>query len=487
MIEFKESKLKLKALPAAFITAVALMAAGSPAHAAPDDNQEPSTSARLTEMKGQIQSINEELSGQRATLGALKTEIYAQREETDDYRRSLLSEMKALRRQNQSLVDSIYDNRVLASKNEMTEVKPLRNYDLQTPDGKMYFGEDEYVYVKEADATFDARIDTGAAVSSISAQDITEFERNGKRWYRFTVEANDHKIQVEAPYVRTSTIRQVSKHTTTERIVVALNVKVGDYSTTSEFTLSDRTRLQYPLLIGRTLMQDIAVVDVARDHIQGRNKDTFLILSREDYEKAMKAGKDPNAAYKQKQEAAAAVGQIARPSGEYGSNLGSNSENALPAVRNKSVSDDKDKAASGPVKATPKSAAGQITEPVKDEKAAKDEKSTKPAKDEKADKPAKNEKSTKPAKDEKADKPAKDEKAAKDEKSTKPAKDEKAAKDEKSAKADKAATSEKADKSKADDKDGKDKAEKSEKTDKSEKSATADSKDDKAESDKEAK
>ena len=487
MIEFKESKLKLKALPAAFITAVALMAAGSPAHAAPDDNQEPSTSARLTEMKGQIQSINEELSGQRATLGALKTEIYAQREETDDYRRSLLSEMKALRRQNQSLVDSIYDNRVLASKNEMTEVKPLRNYDLQTPDGKMYFGEDEYVYVKEADATFDARIDTGAAVSSISAQDITEFERNGKRWYRFTVEANDHKIQVEAPYVRTSTIRQVSKHTTTERIVVALNVKVGDYSTTSEFTLSDRTRLQYPLLIGRTLMQDIAVVDVARDHIQGRNKDTFLILSREDYEKAMKAGKDPNAAYKQKQEAAAAVGQIARPSGEYGSNLGSNSENALPAVRNKSVSDDKDKAASGPVKATPKSAAGQITEPVKDEKAdkaAKDEKAAKPAKNEKS---AKDEKAAKPAKD---DKSAKDEKAAKDEKSTKPAKDEKAdkpAKDEKSAKDDKAATSEKADKSKADDKDGKDKAEKSEKTDKSEKSATADSKDDKAESDKEAK
>ena len=469
MIEFKESKLKLKALPAAFITAVALMAAGSPAHAAPDDNQEPSTSARLTEMKGQIQSINEELSGQRATLGALKTEIYAQREETDDYRRSLLSEMKALRRQNQSLVDSIYDNRVLASKNEMTEVKPLRNYDLQTPDGKMYFGEDEYVYVKEADATFDARIDTGAAVSSISAQDITEFERNGKRWYRFTVEANDHKIQVEAPYVRTSTIRQVSKHTTTERIVVALNVKVGDYSTTSEFTLSDRTRLQYPLLIGRTLMQDIAVVDVARDHIQGRNKDTFLILSREDYEKAMKAGKDPNAAYKQKQEAAAAVGQIARPSGEYGSNLGSNSENALPAVRNKSVSDEKDKAASGPVKATPKSAAGQITEPVKDDKAAK---------------PAKNEKS---AKDEKAAKPAQDDKSAKDEKAAKPAKDEKAAKDEKSGKDDKAATSEKADKSKADNKDGKDKAEKSEKTDKSEKSATADSKDDKAESDKEAK
>ena len=69
----------------------------------------------------------------------------------------------------------------------------------------------------EADVTFDARIDTGAAVSSISAKDITEFERNGKRWYRFTIEANEKEIVVEAPYVRTSTIRQVSKHTTTDR------------------------------------------------------------------------------------------------------------------------------------------------------------------------------------------------------------------------------------------------------------------------------
>lgn len=334
-----ECKLKTKALPIAFMSALTLCISSNVAYGASDEEQEQPNTGRLIEMKGQIQSINEELSDQRATLRSLKTEIIAQREETDDFRRSLLSEMKALRRQNQSLVDSIYDNRLLASKNNSEEVKPLRNYDLQTPDGKLYFGEDEYVYVKEADATFDARIDTGAAVSSISATNITEFERNGKRWYRFTVEANDHNIEVEAPYVRTSTIRQVSKHTTTERIVVALNIKVGDYSTTSEFTLSDRTRLQYPLLIGRTLMQDIAVVDVARDHIQGRNKDTFLILSREDYQNAIKKGKDPNEEYLRKKEAADAVGQIAKPSDDYGANLGSNSENALPAVRNKNFED----------------------------------------------------------------------------------------------------------------------------------------------------
>lgn len=299
------------------------------------------TNEHLLQMQGQIQSINEELSSQRATLGRLSAELVAQRKENDEFRRNLLNELKALRRQNQSLLDNLYDNNLLLGANDRTEVKPLRNYDLQTPDGKIYLGEDEYIYIKEADATFDSRIDTGAAVSSISARNITEFERNGKRWYRFTIEANDHNIEVEAPFVRTSIIRQSSSQKSIERVVVALNIKVGDYSAQTEFTLTDRSHMQYPVLIGRTMIQDIAVVDVSRDHIQGRNKDTFLVLNGDDYEKAMKEGNDPNAEYKAKRESMA--GQVAFPSQEYGDNLGPNSENALPAVRNQRQDEANDK------------------------------------------------------------------------------------------------------------------------------------------------
>ena len=339
----------------------ALFISGS-AFAAPDDREvndainaaknaqvtSQNNNERLIALTGQIQSINEELSGQRANLGRLQAELVGQREDNDAFRRSLLNELKALRRQNQSLLDSLYEQRMILTPDEATEIKPLRNYDLQTPDGKMYLGEDEYIYIKEADATFDARIDTGAAVSSISAKNITEFERNGKRWYRFTIEANDQKFEVEAPYVRTSHIRQSSKSTITERVVVSLNLKIGSFSTKSEFTLTDRTHMQYPLLIGRTLIQDIAVVDVARDHIQGRNEDTFLILNQDDYAAAMKAGKDPNAAFKQKH--ASMAGQIARPSSSYGANLGTNSENALPVVRTQlnAAPDHKDGSAPNP-------------------------------------------------------------------------------------------------------------------------------------------
>ena len=308
------------------------------AQAAPGDLGDPATtpavaavSTRLNTLTGQIQSINEELTSQRANLSRLQVEIIAQRDETDSFRRELLKELKALRRQNQALLDS-YEDGFLTNRKDMDEVKPLRNYDLQTPDGKLFLGESEFIYVKEADASIDARIDTGAAVSSIAAEDITEFERAGKRWYRFTINANNESITVEAPFVRSSIVRQSSSPESVQRIVVKLNIKIGDYSTASEFTLADRSKMQYPLLIGRSLIQDTAVVDVARDHIQKYNPDTFLILNRDAYQSAQAAGQDPNAAYKAKR--ASAAGQVATPEADYGFNLGSKSDNALPEVRN---------------------------------------------------------------------------------------------------------------------------------------------------------
>lgn len=288
---------------------------------------------KLIELKGTISSINEELSDQRAQIG----EIKAQNNYQEKVNKEILNEIKALRRQNQSVIDSLYAPNKNADDKNM-EVKPLKNYDIITPDGKMLFGEDEYIYIKEANTVYDARIDTGAATSSISAQDITEFERKGKKWIRFKVVANDREVTIEAPFVRYSDIRQAAQADTIKRYVVTLTIKVGDYSTSTEFTLHDRTRMQYALLIGRTLLQDIAVVDVSRDHIQKMPKNNtnnlpLLILSRDDYQAAKKKGINPNEKYDIQQNAK--VGQIAYPQNEYGNSLGTNSEQALPEVQAK--------------------------------------------------------------------------------------------------------------------------------------------------------
>lgn len=110
-----------------------------------------------------------------------------------------------------------------------------------------------------------ARMDTGASTSSISARNIAEFERNGKRWVRFTL--SDGK-EVSLILERFANIRQASAEKDKRR-VVKLGVKLGDISQIAEFTLKDRHHLNYEILIGRNLLRDLAVVDVARRYVLG--------------------------------------------------------------------------------------------------------------------------------------------------------------------------------------------------------------------------
>jgi hypothetical protein len=46
-----------------------------------------------------------------------------------------------------------------------------------------------------------------------------------------------------------------------------LGVTIGHISQTAEFTLSDRSHLDYQLLIGRNILQDVMVVDVSEKDI----------------------------------------------------------------------------------------------------------------------------------------------------------------------------------------------------------------------------
>ncbi len=312
------------------LSALALSAA---ALASADQNSE--LNDRFTDLKGTVQSINGELSDQRAAIGRLKAEIEAVGRESAASQRTLIDELKTLRRQTQALYDSMLQGSVVRQNEDgsVTEIKPMQNYDQQTPDGKMILGGEEYVYVKEARATFSARVDTGASISSISARDITRIERDGKSLVRFTIESNDRTITVEAPFVRTEQIRQSSvQDRLHDRLVVRLSVKLGDYSASTLFTLTDRSKMKFPVLLGRTLLKDIAVVDVARAYIQKRaDKDGLIILDRDSYKEAVKRGENPNAAFDEKARENVS-GMPAKPDSDRGLSMGSDSQKALPQV-----------------------------------------------------------------------------------------------------------------------------------------------------------
>lgn len=154
-----------------------------------------------------------------------------------------------------------------------TEKCPAPNQG-HTVDGKLLVGEAEWIWVDAANDAFQARVDTGATTSSISAQEITIFERNGKNWVRFFLshQEMDDKIQIEAPLVRHVRVRQASADDLDRRPVVRLAVRIGDMTEKAEFTLKDRSDMTFPVLLGREFLKDIAVVDVAREYIQPKPK-----------------------------------------------------------------------------------------------------------------------------------------------------------------------------------------------------------------------
>ena len=152
---------------------------------------------------------------------------------------------------------------------------------LTTPDGKLILGEAEWVYLEEANGAFQSRVDTGATTSSISATDITIFEREGKRWVKFKLPLDDGKsLDMEAPYVRTVTIRQASAKTTDDRPVVRMTMQVGSLTEKAEFSLKDRSDMDFSLLLGREFIKDVAVVDVAREFVQPKPDVALLISSK---------------------------------------------------------------------------------------------------------------------------------------------------------------------------------------------------------------
>ncbi len=138
-----------------------------------------------------------------------------------------------------------------------------------TPDGKMILGETEWIYVEEANGNFMSRVDTGATTSSISAQDVTVFEREGRRWVKFTMPVDGGKsVNIEAPFVKYIRIRQANG--LEDRPIIRLTIRIGAVTEKADFSLTDRSNMDFPVLMGREFIKDVAVVDVARENVQGK-------------------------------------------------------------------------------------------------------------------------------------------------------------------------------------------------------------------------
>ena len=115
---------------------------------------------------------------------------------------------------------------------------------------------------------FKARIDTGAKTTSMHAEDLKPFERDGERWLQFTIpNGRDGKpVVVKKPIKRMVRIKQ-HKTENDRRYVVEMRLAIGDIEQKVEATINDRSKFIYPILIGRNFLDGKAIVDVSRKYV----------------------------------------------------------------------------------------------------------------------------------------------------------------------------------------------------------------------------
>ena len=137
------------------------------------------------------------------------------------------------------------------------EVKKQTTHSLGT------IGEVEPIYVLPMKSPFSSRVDTGAKISSLDAKNVKMFERDGEKWVSFTMKNREtgesHRFEKEI--VRDVYIKRPKKDE--RRYIVRMNVKIGPEVLIEEFTLADREKFEYQVLIGRNILTGRAVVDTS--------------------------------------------------------------------------------------------------------------------------------------------------------------------------------------------------------------------------------
>ncbi|ALI98427.1 ATP-dependent zinc protease family protein [Rufibacter tibetensis] len=124
----------------------------------------------------------------------------------------------------------------------------------------------------------EAKVDTGAFTSSLHCDHIREVDLpNGQRAVHFELvhESNpayNHKV-FEFTDFDLRTVKS-SFGDVQERYVIRTKVIIHGQEIETEFSLSDRSDLKYPVLLGRTLLRKRFIVDVAKKNLSLKAKNS---------------------------------------------------------------------------------------------------------------------------------------------------------------------------------------------------------------------
>ncbi|MBN3522151.1 ATP-dependent zinc protease [Algoriphagus lutimaris] len=132
---------------------------------------------------------------------------------------------------------------------------------------KKVIGRKEKVSIPEFDLYLVwAKVDTGAYTSSIHAENIQVKEEDGKKVLTFQVLMPGHKSytgkEIKVDRFREKSVKNSFGQAET-RYLIQVTFQLAGEEYPAEFTLSDRSKMRNPILLGRKILKDKFLVDVS--------------------------------------------------------------------------------------------------------------------------------------------------------------------------------------------------------------------------------
>lgn len=120
-------------------------------------------------------------------------------------------------------------------------------------------------------ASIPAKIDTGARTSALHATHIELVERDGSPLVRFRIDLG-HGHETTTCETHTVSRRRITSSNghSEERLVIETELTLGRLSFSAEFSLTDRSDMLHPVLVGRRALGRRFLVDPARTYLLSR-------------------------------------------------------------------------------------------------------------------------------------------------------------------------------------------------------------------------
>ncbi|GAA4843712.1 ATP-dependent zinc protease family protein [Algivirga pacifica] len=147
---------------------------------------------------------------------------------------------------------------------------------------KLLIGSTDHVDLPSFDlADIPCKIDTGAETSAIHCHRVKLVEKDGEEFICFQLLDPSHK-QYNGKEFRTNKFEErkvrSSSGVADYRYVITTEVELFGQRFETEFTLADREKMKFPILLGKRLLKKNFLVDVSKNNLSFKKKQTETSL-----------------------------------------------------------------------------------------------------------------------------------------------------------------------------------------------------------------